>query len=351
MSCREHVFALSGPAALSPCEGTPSAHGAARRVPAHRGPGRWLRGRSALTHHRGSRLGAGSRSVADSRTKPTVDPSAGRDVVRSNGVAGPVQPSLLEQRSCHRDDPVHIASDRHSQQASRSSGDVHADPRATAQLWPCSPASRSSSRHSDEARERSLTEIGRGRGRSRALRSREHTRERSLPFRRTRGSASTGARATGVPSRHSRETIVSRQRETRRPPLLLVRSTTPRRFHSRTAVDARVGRPMVGRVTAWVGVVRDPMLASFVPPSRILIVEVLRRLLEPKLHASIAVMDQLLEITPRMERLLQRIQRQVAAQRARHPPADDLPREHVRDEGDVHKARPRHDVGQSATQS
>jgi len=50
-----------------------------------------------------------------------------------------------------------------------------------------------------------------------------------------------------------------------------------------------------GRVTAWVGVVRDPMLASFVPPSRILIVEVLRRLLEPKQYLSIRYTDRLSE--------------------------------------------------------
>ena len=69
---------------------------------------------------------------------------------------------------------------------------------------------------------------------------------------------------------------------------------------------------MAGRVTAWVGVVRDPMLASFVPPSRILIVEVLRRLLEPKLDAPVAVMDEVLAIRPVLERLLRRALRQVA---------------------------------------
>ena len=45
---------------------------------------------------------------------------------------------------------------------------------------------------------------------------------------------------------------------------------------------------MAGRVTAWLAVVRNPMLASFVPPSRILNIEVLRRLLEPKQYTSIA---------------------------------------------------------------
>src|SRR5258705_8270045 len=55
-------------------------------------------------------------------------------------------------------------------------------------------------------------------------------------------------------------------------------------------------------------------------------------------------MDQALAIGPRVERLLESIQGQVAAKRARHAPADDPPREHVRDERDVDEASPRHDI-------
>ena len=49
---------------------------------------------------------------------------------------------------------------------------------------------------------------------------------------------------------------------------------------------------------------------------------------------------------PRVERLLQGVEGQVAAQRARNPPANDRAGEHVDDEGDVDEPRPGGDVGQ-----
>jgi hypothetical protein len=49
---------------------------------------------------------------------------------------------------------------------------------------------------------------------------------------------------------------------------------------------------------------------------------------------------------PRGERLLQRVEHQTRLHRRRHAPADDVPREHVDDEGDVREAAPRHRVGE-----
>ena len=61
------------------------------------------------------------------------------------------------------------------------------------------------------------------------------------------------------------------------------------------------------------------------------------------LHAPIAVMHQwFLRNDPAIvERLLQRIEGQVAAQRGRRPPADDPTREHVDDGRHVHESAPR----------
>ena len=75
---------------------------------------------------------------------------------------------------------------------------------------------------------------------------------------------------------------------------------------------------------------------------------VLRRPVELGLHAPIAVMHQRLRRDDGaiVERLLQRIEGQVAAQRGRRPPADDPPREHVDDERHVHEPAPRGDVRQ-----
>src|SRR5437870_5426428 len=75
---------------------------------------------------------------------------------------------------------------------------------------------------------------------------------------------------------------------------------------------------------------------------------VLRRPVELKLHAPIAVMHQRLRLDDGaiVERLLQRIESQVAAQRGRRPPANDPTREHVDDERTVHEPAPRGDVRQ-----
>lgn len=70
----------------------------------------------------------------------------------------------------------------------------------------------------------------------------------------------------------------------------------------------------------------------------------LRRPLEPKLDAAIAVVDQIFEPGASMDRLLERVQRQVASKRSGHSPSDDPPREHVRHEGHVDEARPGRDV-------
>jgi hypothetical protein len=47
-----------------------------------------------------------------------------------------------------------------------------------------------------------------------------------------------------------------------------------------------------------------------------------------------------------IEGLLQGVERQIAAQRTRRPPADDPPREHVDDEGHVHEPAPGGHAGQ-----
>ena len=62
------------------------------------------------------------------------------------------------------------------------------------------------------------------------------------------------------------------------------------------------------------------------------------------LHASIAVVDQAVRARPRVERLLEGIECQVASQGARHAPADYRTREDVDHEGDVDEAHPRRDV-------
>jgi len=63
---------------------------------------------------------------------------------------------------------------------------------------------------------------------------------------------------------------------------------------------------------------------------------------------SIAMMHQPLRLRDRaiVEGLLQRVECQIAAQRARCPPADDPAGEHVDYEGDVHEAPPGRDVRQ-----
>ena len=75
---------------------------------------------------------------------------------------------------------------------------------------------------------------------------------------------------------------------------------------------------------------------------------VLRRPVELGLHAPIAVMHQRLCLDHRRdrERLLQRIENQIAAQQGRGPPADDPTREHVDEERHVHEPAPRGHVPQ-----
>ena len=51
-----------------------------------------------------------------------------------------------------------------------------------------------------------------------------------------------------------------------------------------------------------------------------------------------------LRTAPLVEGLLQGIERQVAAERRRHLPADNAPREHIDDERHVDKAAPGRDV-------
>jgi hypothetical protein len=71
------------------------------------------------------------------------------------------------------------------------------------------------------------------------------------------------------------------------------------------------------------------------------------------LHAPIAVMHQRLrrEDGAIVERLLQRIESQVATQRRRRPPADDPTRKHVDDERHVHEPSPLATYVRSATHS
>lgn len=74
--------------------------------------------------------------------------------------------------------------------------------------------------------------------------------------------------------------------------------------------------------------------------------DALRRPLEPALDSSIAVVHESLDPLPSVQRLLERVPRQVAAQRARYLPADDPTREYVDDEGHVDEPRPGGPVGQ-----
>jgi hypothetical protein len=74
--------------------------------------------------------------------------------------------------------------------------------------------------------------------------------------------------------------------------------------------------------------------------------EMLRRPLELTLHAAIAVVNQLVFVVDPavVERLLERVERNVAAQRARHPPTDDPARIGVDHERDVDDPAPGRDV-------
>ncbi len=62
--------------------------------------------------------------------------------------------------------------------------------------------------------------------------------------------------------------------------------------------------------------------------------------------AILAVVDQLITRRPGVERLLQRIEGEIAAERAGHAPSHDAAREDIDDEGDVGKATPGRHVRQ-----
>src|SRR5215470_18228054 len=75
---------------------------------------------------------------------------------------------------------------------------------------------------------------------------------------------------------------------------------------------------------------------------------VLRRPVELAQHPAITVMDEWLRAGTRaiVEGWFQRIEGEIAPQRARHAPAHDPPGEDVDHEGDVREAPPRRHVGQ-----
>lgn len=89
-----------------------------------------------------------------------------------------------------------------------------------------------------------------------------------------------------------------------------------------------------------------PMLDAFDWPLQLLYLKVLRRPLEPKLDATVDVVDELLELPSIGKRLLRCVEGQIAPQRVRNAPANDLAREDVRDEGDVREAPPGRHVRQ-----
>ena len=74
----------------------------------------------------------------------------------------------------------------------------------------------------------------------------------------------------------------------------------------------------------------------------------MRRPLESGLRAAIAVVHEAREriAAARVDRLLQRVEDEVGAQRGGHPPADDAPREHIDDEGDIDEPGPGRHVGE-----
>jgi hypothetical protein len=58
------------------------------------------------------------------------------------------------------------------------------------------------------------------------------------------------------------------------------------------------------------------------------------------------MVDQPLGVRARVERLLECVEHQIAAHRVARPPADDLARQHIDDEGHEHKASPRRHKGE-----
>ena len=73
---------------------------------------------------------------------------------------------------------------------------------------------------------------------------------------------------------------------------------------------------------------------------------VLRRPVEPELRAAVRVMDEPLDAVELaiVERLFERIEREITAQRARHAPPDEAAGKDIDDERDVGEATPRRDV-------
>ena len=65
--------------------------------------------------------------------------------------------------------------------------------------------------------------------------------------------------------------------------------------------------------------------------------EVMPRPLEPKLHAAIAVVNQVVRVEASAERLFERVQSESTPQRFRDPSPDDLAGEDIGDERDVDK--------------
>ena len=85
-----------------------------------------------------------------------------------------------------------------------------------------------------------------------------------------------------------------------------------------------------------------------VSASQHLIIEVLRRPVEFTLRAAIAVVHKAREriAAARVDRLFPRVEDEGGAQRGGLPPADDAPREHIDDEGDIDEPGPGRHVGE-----
>ena len=123
---------------------------------------------------------------------------------------------------------------------------------------------------------------------------------------------------------------------TQRPP----HSTAPGRSPSRTVVAPPAPRLAGDRANSSQGDLLGLTVFVSVSPSKHLIIEVLRRPVEFTLRSPIAVVDQLITRRPGVERLLQRIEGDIAAERAGHAPAHEAAREDIDDAGDVGNAAP-----------
>jgi hypothetical protein len=74
--------------------------------------------------------------------------------------------------------------------------------------------------------------------------------------------------------------------------------------------------------------------------------QMLRRPVEPKLHAAVGMVNEAAarHRTTVMQRLLQGVENEARLRRARHPPADDPPGEGVDHEGDIDEPLPGRNV-------